>query len=530
MPSEDLSIYQFHTRHNFELPAGENVRISPEILQVVSDIDESLDDLISRPIVQPLPVDDSLPLTHYFVSSSHNTYLLSRQLVGKSSATSYTHVLSRNGRCVEIDVWPSSKGLVVTHGHTFSKGVSFTLVCEAIGASVTPETWPVFVSLECHVDVEGQQELVEQMLDIWGDKLVKGKVEEETDEGGYVSPSALKGRIILMVEYYPPPATGTGESKLDDDDESSSSGASEEEDDPRRSWPGRRNKNPKERAKISDALAELGYYARSMKPSKDWLSTPLIPDSPEHILINISEPRCLRLLPVSLRELIAHSNRYLRRIFPKGTRVGSSNFDPSVFWRNGSQVASLNWQVYDRGMQINEAMFVGTPGWVPKPLHMREPGLQQGGREKMVGEVIGVSSCACSLLPVIIFDGYLVLVPAPNGRAGKSFSSYIRAQLFHSNGDVSWRSKTIKTNHSLETGADILWQERFEWEYEIDDLAFLRLVIFEDEFGKDDQIVVFCAKLDSIVQGQWALVRMMDMKGKNSGATLLVRFTSTRTQ
>ncbi len=137
-------------------------------------------------------------------------------------------------------------------------------------------------------------------------------------------------------------------------------------------------------------------------------------------------------------------------------------------------------------------------------------------------------------------------VPAPNGRAGKKFSSYIRAQLFHSDGDVNWRSKTIETEHSLETGADIFWQERFEWEYEPDELAFLRhvssifafefyltvlgvrLVIFENELGIDDQIVFFCARLETLLQGQWALVRMLDMKGKNSGASVLVRFTTSR--
>ena len=158
-------------------------------------------------------------------------------------------------------------------------------------------------------------------------------------------------------------------------------------------WPGRRNKNKKERAKISEELAELGYYARSMKPHKGWLEQGPI-HSPRHILINISEPSCLRLVPTSLRALIDHSAVHLRRIFPKGTRIGSSNFDPLLFWRNGSQVASLNWQAYDRGMQINEAMFVGTPGWVPKPLHMRTSVPQPRGREKMVGEIVGVSSCA----------------------------------------------------------------------------------------------------------------------------------------
>ena len=67
-----------------------------------------------------------------------------------------------------------------------------------------------------------------------------------------------------------------------------------------------------------------------------------------------------------------------------------------MFWRNGSHVASLNWQVYDRGMQVNEAMFVGSPGWIEKPLHMRKGSeyIPIFGREKLVGEVVGVSSCS----------------------------------------------------------------------------------------------------------------------------------------
>ena len=113
------------------------------------------------------------------------------------------------------------------------------------------------------------------------------------------------------------------------------------------------------------------------------------------VMINISESGMRSLLPHFLEHLISHSRRHLRRVYPKGLRVASGNQNPLTQWQNGSQIVCLNWQKYDLGMQLNEALFVGTPGLVLKPTRMRGVVDERPRRVKLLGHVYGVSGGTC---------------------------------------------------------------------------------------------------------------------------------------
>lgn len=489
--------------------------------------------LLSKPHINvPREITDrSHPLPDYFISSSHNTYLMAHQLFGSSSAAAYETALVAGARCVEIDAWDGDQDKdepKVTHGYTLVSNISFRAVCETIRDVVDKEAAssmsaqgyraaPILLSLENHCDAHGQLRLVQIMKEVWGDRLLSSAIrqkghEEQQGTGAHVRLDELGSKIAVIVEYHLP-------DEQDDSSDSSSDSENEEEKNARKNYKDKKKAAP---LTIIPELANLGVYAQSVKPADNsWYDKVELTNSPHHPLINLSESGLVSHMPTHSQKIAINNSQHLMRVYPKGTRISSKNLKPLPFWGVGAQICALNWQTFGASMQLNEALFSGTDGFVLKPAPLRTGGngeLNTGRKRRLRLHVGGATD-----------------VPLSADSQPDDIKPYVTCTLVHPD-DLQDNPQKRKTSgykqHKLgllhkgenPPPTDPFWNEKLEWDYQDNDLAFLRIILkSDDSFARNPMLAVSAVRLSYVASG-WSFIRLLDLKGRETKCTLLVKF------
>lgn len=472
--------------------------------------------------------DMNAPLSHYFIFTGHNSYLTGNQLNSDCSDIPIINALKRGVRVIELDIWPNSTkdNVDVLHGGTLTTPVELVKCLRSIEeyAFVASE-YPVVITLEDHLTPDLQAKVAEMVTKTFGDILFSPGSECLQE---FPSPESLKKRIIISTK----PPKKYLEAKEGKDKEDSERGKTSDEE----AW-GKEVPDLKGSC-VADYKNDLDEEVEDDLEDGDKSQHNLAPEYKHLIAIHAGKPKggldeCLKVDPDKVRRLslseqqlekaaethgkqiVSFTQRNILRVYPKGIRVDSSNYNPLIGWMHGAQMVAFNMQGYGRSLWLMQGMFKanGGCGYVKKPdflLNSNE--VFDPKVELPVKKTLKVT--------VYMGEGWYYDFHHTH------FDAYSPPDFYARVGIAGVRADSVmKKTKTLEDNWVPAWHEEFEFPLTVPELALLRIEVHEyDMSEKDDFGGQTCLPISELRSGIRA-VPLHSRKGdKYNSVKLLMRF------
>ncbi|XP_063741295.1 1-phosphatidylinositol 4,5-bisphosphate phosphodiesterase delta-1-like isoform X3 [Eleginops maclovinus] len=429
--------------------------------------------LVLNPDHRGVYQDMNQPLNHYFISSSHNTYLMEDQLQGPSSTEAYIRALLKGCRCVELDCWDGSDGEPeIYHGYTLTSKILFKDAIKAIKEyAFKTSDYPVILSLENHCSVEQQEVMAHHMSSILGSALVTSPLGDGMPKG-FPSLQELKGKFLIKGKRLNKlEATFAPDNTEDDEEDMTEEEESDDEDEEQE------KKKEKKKLKLAKALSDMVVYCKSVhfhgfEDARQNLSF--------YEMSSFKEKKALELAGESANAYIHHNVEKLSRIYPAGSRTNSSNYNPVPLWNAGCQIVALNFQTTCTAMDVNQGRFLinGKSGYVLKPAYMKDPSSEFDPVTLTQGEWL-----QHKMLHIMVISGQQL--PKVSQKKSSIVDPLVRVEVYGVPDDNS----ETKTSAVDNNGFNPEWNENIEFQVHVPDLALVRFTVEDHDSATSNEFV-----------------------------------------
>ncbi|KNA19651.1 hypothetical protein SOVF_059400 [Spinacia oleracea] len=452
---------------------------------------------LNPPISPKLGVhqDMTAPLSHYFIFTGHNSYLTGNQLTSDCSDVPIKHALQKSVRVIELDIWPNSSkdNVDVLHGGTMTSPVELIKCLKSIKEhAFSASEYPVVITLEDHLTADLQAKTAEMITQTFGDTLFTPDSECFKE---LPSPESLKKHVMISTK---PPIVYREAKDANEDSLKISKDSGDEE-----AWgkevPSLKSHSQKhhdlddgdddeEEDELDDDINKskkfvAPEYTRIIaihagKP-KGGLSEALKVDPNKVRRLSLSEPQLEKAAIQYGKDIVRFTHKNMLRIYPKGTRITSSNYNPLVGWMHGAQMVAFNMQGCGRSLWLMQGMFRanGGCGYVKKPHFL----LNSGPNGEVFDPKIKLPVKKTLKVTVFMGEGWYYDFKHTHFDQFSPPDFYVRVGIAGVAADT-----VMKKTKTLEDNWIPAWNEEFEFPLSVPELALLRIEVHEYDMSEKD--------------------------------------------